>query len=64
MNTEQTPIELAKSALQQVIDYREGNGKFNLSHIADPEQRQNEAIELWYQVESDVVWALNQLNNL
>lgn len=64
MNTEQTPMELAKRALQQVIDYREGNGRFNLSMISDLAQRHNESLDLWNEVESDVRLALKQLKNL
>jgi len=64
MNTEQTPIELAKTALQQVIDYREGNGRFNLSHIEDLARRHNDSLDLWYDVEADVREALKALDNL
>lgn len=64
MNAEQTQIELAKKALQQVINYREGNGRFNLSHIGDLAKRHNESLDLWYEVEADVRDALKALDNL
>lgn len=62
--TEQTPIELARQALQQVIDYREGKGKFNVSGITDPHARDMEMHDLWYEVESDVRYALEKMKDL
>ena len=41
-------------AIKQVFDYRNGNGKFNLSHIQDQHERTNAALDLWYEVESDL----------
>ena len=47
-----------------LIDYREGNGRFNLSHIGDLAKRHNESLDLWYEVEADVRDALKALDNL
>lgn len=51
-----------RSALQQVLDYREGKGRFNLSHITDRYERDNVAHDLWYEVEADVRAAIDALS--
>lgn len=67
MNTPETQSgssirRTVRSALQQVLDYREGKGKFNLSHIADLNERYNAAHDLWYEVEADVRAAIDALS--
>lgn len=46
-----------RHALQQVLDYRHGKGKFNLSHLNSYE-RDNAAHDLWQEVEDDIRQAI------
>lgn len=48
---------LVRHALQQVLDYRHGKGKFNLSHLNFYE-RANAAHDLWQEVEDDIRQAI------
>lgn len=48
---------LVRHALQQVLDYRQGKGRFNLSHLNFCE-RDNAAHDLWQEVEDDIRQAI------
>jgi hypothetical protein len=48
---------LVRHALQQVLDYRHGKGRFNLSHLNFCE-RDNAAHDLWQEVEDDIRQAI------
>ena len=48
---------IVRHALQQVLDYRHGKGRFNLSHLNFYE-RDNAAHDLWQEVEDDLRQAI------
>jgi hypothetical protein len=48
---------LVRHALQQVLDYRHGKGRFNLQHLNFYE-RDNAAHDLWQEVEDDIRQAI------
>jgi hypothetical protein len=48
---------LVRHALQQVLDYRHGKGRFNLSHLNFYE-RDNAAHDLWQEVEDEIRQAI------
>jgi hypothetical protein len=50
------------SALKQVIDYREGKGRFDLSRLNEYD-RANESHDLWQEVECDIRQAIEFLEN-
>lgn len=52
-------VERLRGTLQQVLDYRHGQGKYDLSHITNPHEKANAAHDLWYEVEADIRAALD-----
>lgn len=54
-------IQQALEAMEEVLKYRRGDGKYNLSKITVPEERYLEALFLWHEVENQLIIAIEKL---
>ena len=56
-------IQQAIGAMEEVLKYRRGDGKYNLSRYANPDDVSLRALTLWHEVESQLIEAINTLKN-
>jgi hypothetical protein len=54
-------IQQAIDAMEEVLKYRRGDGRYNISLHSNPENARLLAETLWHEVESQLIEAINAL---